>query len=430
MNDANQITSISNASPAPAWVTPVYDAGGNMTTTPEPGNEGTAVGCVYDAWNRLVSATVGGTTVNYAYDGQGRMIDRTQGDVTTHYYYVGQQVIETRAGLSSAAPQSLEPQYQYVWSPIDIDAPILRDVYNSSGEIVPNGRIYYLTDANDNVTGATNASGVVQERYFYDAYGKVTVCSANWTPTGQPSSVNNTLLYTGQQQDPATGLYNYRARWYNPSTGSFMSPDSTQSDANLYRYCDNGPVSRVDPSGEDWEYEILNRVGPGSVPDKFRTYAIPGKLNITFKFTAKQDKSALGSLLGAIANILLKCEEAGDYTNAMNLIKMAINNATTVRLVDAFVTSCTVTQDWHVFYQADDNAASGSESINSTTVTVSKTVNFTGTGHGIDASGVGLFEDTFLNLCVPPIENAINQVENPSDDDLLRLLGDQNPAGQ
>ena len=250
VNDANQITSISNASPAPAWVTPVYDAGGNMTTTPEPGNEGTAVGCVYDAWNRLVSATVGGTTVNYAYDGQGRMIDRTQGDVTTHYYYVGQQVIETRAGLSSAAPQSLEPQYQYVWSPIDIDAPILRDVYNSSGEVVSTGRIYYLTDANDNVTGATNASGVVQERYLYDAYGKVTICSANWIPTGQASSVGNTLLYTGQQQDPTTGLFCYHTRWYNPSAGTFTSTDRGGSDLNLYRYTESNPLNATDPTGE------------------------------------------------------------------------------------------------------------------------------------------------------------------------------------
>ncbi|MGA2069616.1 MAG: RHS repeat-associated core domain-containing protein [Thermoguttaceae bacterium] len=61
--------------------------------------------------------------------------------------------------------------------------------------------------------------------------------------------IGNTLLYTGQEQDPETGLYYCRARWYNPSTGDFMSRDQAQSDANLYRYVDDDPISLQDPSG-------------------------------------------------------------------------------------------------------------------------------------------------------------------------------------
>ena len=42
-----------------AWAQPAYDNGqpgpGNMTTTPQPGNESVGLTCTYDAWNRLVN---------------------------------------------------------------------------------------------------------------------------------------------------------------------------------------------------------------------------------------------------------------------------------------------------------------------------------------------------------------------------------------
>ena len=69
----------------------------------------------------------------------------------------------------------------------------------------------------------------------------------------QPSTRNpargNTRLFAGEQQDPTTGLDYYRARWYNPSTGGFISQDPAQSDPNLYRYAGNDPTGFVDPSG-------------------------------------------------------------------------------------------------------------------------------------------------------------------------------------
>ncbi len=255
VNGTNQIQNYNDAggSSTSNWIVPVYDGGRNMTVMPQPGNETLGVNCVYDAWNRLVSATAGGVTATYSYDGDGRMVERTQGTATTHYYYAGQQVVETRAGLSSVAPQALPPQYQYVWSPIYVDAPVLRDSYNSSGAMISTGRIYYLTDANHSVSAVAGTSGSVIERYVYDAYGKVTVCGANWVPTGQPSSVNNTLLYTGRPQDPTTDLYYDRARWYNSSLGTFTAQDPLGlggGDANLYRYGKDSPVNASDPTGE------------------------------------------------------------------------------------------------------------------------------------------------------------------------------------
>ncbi len=273
-NSANQITGYYNSSGQNTsdWAVPTYDANGNMTFTPGPVDETDGLQCTYDAWNRLVHATDGdnsstGIDVSYSYDGLGRMITRTNNNAAptsaaiTDYYYAGQQMLES----DQRAPATLNDgetrtTQQYVWSARYVDSPIESDTTTStysSGTWTAGlpVRDYYLTDADNNVTAVTNASGVVQERYSYDAYGNVTMYNGPTSPGGDwsdPHTVSTqgtTRLFGGMQQDPATGLYYDRARWYDPSTGGFMSQDPAQSDPNLYRYAGNDPTSFNDPSG-------------------------------------------------------------------------------------------------------------------------------------------------------------------------------------
>ena len=58
-------------------------------------------------------------------------------------------------------------------------------------------------------------------------------------------------MFTGRQFDVETGLYYYRARYYNPYIGRFLQTDPVgySGDMNLYRYCKNNPVALADPSG-------------------------------------------------------------------------------------------------------------------------------------------------------------------------------------
>ena len=241
-------------------VTPAYDAAGNMTTTPSPSNPQTGLTCTYDAWNRMVQVASGTTILGqYRYDGQNRRTENLTNFNTSgvpqnvvYYFYSGQQVVETRAGARTSSPSSLPPQYQYIWSLRYIDAPIQRDSFNGSGQIQPASRLFYLADANYNVTALVNTSGQVVERYVYDPYGAVTVYKPDWSGTQSPTLYNNTVLYTGKVLDVETGLYYYLARYYQPALGRFIASDPTgfwPGDANLYQYCGDSPTNATDPAG-------------------------------------------------------------------------------------------------------------------------------------------------------------------------------------
>jgi RHS repeat-associated protein len=262
---SNEIQSISGGA-----ATPAYDAAGNMTTTPEPGAPSTGLTCVDDAWDRLVEVSDGSTVwAQYQYDGTGREVAALSSftviggtsypAAVTYSFYCGQNAIETRsatftAGDAAPSPQSLAPSYQYVFSALGAKTPLLRDTY-VDGTISYNDRLYYLTDANTNVTAVVGLSGstwAVKERYVYNPYGTVTVCNSGWTLVGYSladSAVGNTVGFASMSFDAVTGLYYDEARWYSTAVSTFISQDPAQADLNTYRYCRNMPIICVDPSG-------------------------------------------------------------------------------------------------------------------------------------------------------------------------------------
>ncbi len=222
----------------------------------------------YDAWNRLVEVddSSGNPIEKYTYDGTNRRIqvysEYSDGTPTKleDDYLSGQQVVESDLATGSDVTTSATPAggYQYVWSPRYIDAPVLRDTLltNRSG-IVAADRVFYVGDANYNVTGLVNASGQVVERYAYTPYGQVTYYHGNdqpgtyadWSPAGSSSAYGNTRLFAGMHFNPATGLYDDRARPYDPALERFIGRDPALADENLYRYCGDGPANMRDPSG-------------------------------------------------------------------------------------------------------------------------------------------------------------------------------------
>jgi len=218
-----------------------------MTQVPRPGSETTRLHFVYDAWNRLAAAkndnggSPGTTIATYSYDAKGRRIRKAinGGDTFDYYYNDGYQHLEVR---KNADTDSLE---HYVWDISYIDAPLIwfRDS-NVDGTV--DDTMYPARDANFNVTALIDTSGTVQERYYYDPYGKRTILNDSWGARGS-SSYDWTLGHQGLMLDSETGLYYNRARMLHPTLG--RDPLGYIGGVNLYGYARNTPILLRDPLG-------------------------------------------------------------------------------------------------------------------------------------------------------------------------------------
>jgi RHS repeat-associated protein len=100
-----------------------------------------------------------------------------------------------------------------------------------------------LTDHLGTVRDLVNNSGSVVNHFTYDSFGKVLTTSG---------TVDTRYKYTGRELDAETGLYYYRARYFDANVGRFIGQDPigfSAGDSNLYRYVFNSPLNNSDPSG-------------------------------------------------------------------------------------------------------------------------------------------------------------------------------------
>ena len=104
-------------------------------------------------------------------------------------------------------------------------------------------------------------SGLVAT-YVYDAWGNHKIFGANGVEIANNEHIAhlNPIRYRGYYYDEETGLYYLKTRYYDPTVGRFVSPDSVDfitaekiNGLNLYAYCSNNPVNLYDPSGHVWE---------------------------------------------------------------------------------------------------------------------------------------------------------------------------------
>ncbi len=104
------------------------------------------------------------------------------------------------------------------------------------------GTYYYHYDALGSVVALSDADGETVQVYEYDVYGQ---------PAAADPGHPNPFAFTGRRFDPETGLYYYRARYYNPTIGRFLQTDPIgyADGLNAYAYCRNNPLSWADPSG-------------------------------------------------------------------------------------------------------------------------------------------------------------------------------------
>ena len=121
---------------------------------------------------------------------------------------------------------------------------------------------YYFFEKNlqGDIVAIYNESGTKVATYTYDAWGKV-ITTLESGAVGLDGYVanNNPFRYRGYYYDTETGWYYLQSRYYNPTWGRFLNADgyvSTGQDLtgnNMFVYCSNNPVFKLDSSGMFWK---------------------------------------------------------------------------------------------------------------------------------------------------------------------------------
>jgi RHS repeat-associated protein len=137
--------------------------------------------------------------------------------------YDGQDIIrEIRSGVAA---------YTYIHGP-GIDEPLAR--------LDGSGAAYYHADGLGSIVAMTDDTGAVVSTRRYDAWGNLELGAS------EPG-----YAFTAREWDPETGLYYYRARYYDPKVGRFISEDpiGTAGGPNMYVYVGDRPANGWDPLG-------------------------------------------------------------------------------------------------------------------------------------------------------------------------------------
>ncbi len=212
----------------------------------------------YDDTGNLIQKTVAGITTNYVYNTEGRLkeVRDGSGSLTASYYYdpFGRRLWKDVGGTRTYfhySDEGLVGEYNaagnqlkaYGWKPGSTwgTDPLFMKV---GGDYY-----YYHNDHLGTPQKMVKGNGEVVWSAIYSSFGEAQVLPA--------SVVTNNLRFAGQYYDAETGLHYNWNRYYDPSSGRYLTPDPVGilSDEyslelnHLYNYVDNDPINYVDPEG-------------------------------------------------------------------------------------------------------------------------------------------------------------------------------------
>jgi len=178
----------------------------------------------YDADGNRVAKTVNGVTTRYLVDdlkptGYAQVVEEvTAGAVTRQYTYGLQRISQTQ-------------QIANTWTPA-----------------------FYGYDAGGTVRILTDSTGTVTDTYDYDAWGNV-LNTTGATP--------NSYLYRSEQWDSDLELYYFRARYFNATTGRFLTTDPVRWRHHLAIHPSQIQLREwgsSQPSGPEWPRSHNGRI--------------------------------------------------------------------------------------------------------------------------------------------------------------------------
>ena len=253
-----------------------YDTAGNILTSSD-GEETHEYSYGNSEWRDLLTAYDGleisydgcGNPVSY-YDGstftwtQGRRLaGYANGDTDISYTYdmAGVRSSKTVNGTEYRFTTLSGLVTRQEWDGNSIDF-----VYDENNQPLAmkynNTLYYYILNVQGDVIALADQNGNLIAKYTYDPWGKL----LKVTPNGWLEEQNayylkvaeaNPLRYRGYYYDSETGFYYLQSRYYDPNIGRFINADSYAStdatgllSTNMFAYCENDPVCKVDVSGE------------------------------------------------------------------------------------------------------------------------------------------------------------------------------------
>ncbi len=230
-----------------------YDARGNMIAQADDND---VVRYKYDLENRLVGINYpDGRENKFVYDPLGRRIVKQGNNGVIRYLHDGENVL--------AEMDEYGEKVRYTGG-LEIDN--LISMTQSGGNTH-----FFHQDGLGSTVNLSNSQGNKVSSYGYDIFGSI---------RSQSGSVHTPFLFTGRELDKESGLYYYRARYYEPEIGRFVQVDPVKySVINLYPYADsigisfatgfnfyaytkNNPINFTDPLGL-WYIDINISFGYG-----------------------------------------------------------------------------------------------------------------------------------------------------------------------
>lgn len=121
----------------------------------------------------------------------------------------------------------------------------------------------FVRNLQGDVIAMVDFEGNIVMEYSYDPWGNIEYHFNEEVTTEEEAIIYTALCpltYRGYNYDFTTGLYYLQSRYYNPEWGRFLNCDDTSillatqgetHNANLFAYCANNPVNRVDYTGYD-----------------------------------------------------------------------------------------------------------------------------------------------------------------------------------
>jgi RHS repeat-associated protein len=272
----------------PASIAYTYDKVGNRLTQVRTGvaSPGTTT-YAYDAADRLLSATTGAGVVSYGHDANGnqtsaggrtfaydlanRLVSATSAAGTTTYSYDGDGRRVARAGAAGVRRFLWDRNLPLEQIALEKDGTgaVLRRYLNAPDRTVAfataTAPAYLHHDAFGNVSDVASSAGAAQWSYAYEPFG--TTRTETKVVTTAPE---NPLQFEGQYRDGESGLYQMRARMYDPATGRFtgldpIAPHIKDGYVAQYVYSYNSPGVYQDLTGEwPWSSCFLGHNKDGS----------------------------------------------------------------------------------------------------------------------------------------------------------------------